>query len=170
MEGARRTPSERSPGSGVSQPTMRVALARDQALRRFAVRFLGAIMGALMNTRTRFHNSSFGAALALCAALFLLPTCESAAPSRPIPKVARTPVDYPAARLGDDYDDYHGTRVADPYRWLEDPDSQETRHWVDAQVRVCDAYFAGIPQRAALRQRIERLWDYEKFDPPEREG
>jgi prolyl oligopeptidase len=128
-------------------------------------------MSALMNTRTRFHNSPFVAALALAASLgLLLHGCESSAPSRPIPKVARSPVDYPPARLDDAYDDYHGTRVADPYRWLEDPDSPETRQWVDAQVRVCDAYFAGIPQRAALRARIERLWDYEKFELPEREG
>jgi prolyl oligopeptidase len=128
-------------------------------------------MGAPMETRIPLPVLARAGALALAGALaVLLPNCESAAPSRPIPKVARSPVDYPPARLDDAYDDYHGTRVADPYRWLEDPDSPETRQWIDAQVRVCNAYLAGVPQRAALRARIERLWDYEKFELPEREG
>jgi prolyl oligopeptidase len=154
---------------------MQSRAAAVQARGRFPARAPGAIMSAPMNTRTVFHvsPSARGLALALLAAvpaLVALQNCQGAEPSRPIPRVARAPITYPPARLDDTFDDYHGTRVADPYRWLEDSDAPDTREWIDAEVRVWEAYLARIPERAALRQRIERLWDYEKFELPEREG
>ena len=76
------------------------------------------------------------------------------------------PPSYPAARQGDHVDDYHGTKVADPYRWLEDPDSPETRAWVEAENKVTFAYLAKIPQREAIRKRLTKLWDYEKYGVP----
>ena len=60
--------------------------------------------------------------------------------------------------------------MADPYRPLEDPDSEATRAWVDAENRVTFDYLQKIPERAAIRQRLTVLWDFEKFDPPSREG
>ena len=78
---------------------------------------------------------------------------------------------YPEARRDPAVvDDYHGTKVADPYRWLEDPDSPETRAWVEAENRVTFAYLESIPQRAKIKARITALWDYEKFGNPRREG
>ena len=62
--------------------------------------------------------------------------------------------DYPQARLGDQVDDYHGTQVADPYRWLEDPDSPETRAWIEAENKITFAFLEKIPQRERLRQRL----------------
>jgi prolyl oligopeptidase len=78
-------------------------------------------------------------------------------------------LDYPKARKAGVTDDYHGTRVDDPYRWLEDPDSPETRKWVEAENAVTFAYLDAIPARKALRERLSRVWDYEKFGVPNRE-
>jgi len=77
---------------------------------------------------------------------------------------------YPATRAADQTDDYHGTSVADPYRWLERTDSPETRAWVEAQNAVTFAYLASIPQRAAIREHLVKLWDYPKYAAPFRKG
>lgn len=77
---------------------------------------------------------------------------------------------YPAARRGDTVDDYHGTKVADPYRWLEEPDSEETRAWIAAQNRLTDAFLQEAPLRDQIRQRLRKLWDYERYSLPYREG
>ncbi len=77
---------------------------------------------------------------------------------------------YPATRKADQVDDYHGTKVADPYRWLEDPDSEETKAWVEAQNEVTFGYLGEIPVREQIKQRLTQLWDYEKFGIPFKEG
>ena len=83
-----------------------------------------------------------------------------------VPKASR----YPRPPRSETVDDYHGTKVADPYRPLEDPDSEATRAWVDAENRVTFDYLQKIAERPAIRQRLTVLWDFEKFDPPSREG
>jgi prolyl oligopeptidase len=82
----------------------------------------------------------------------------------------RKPIDYPAPRKGDTVDRYHGTEVADPYRWLEELDSDETRAWVEAENKITDAYLRSLPARDAIKARITRLWDYEKYTTPSQEG
>ena len=77
---------------------------------------------------------------------------------------------YPTARKSDVVDDYHGTRVLDPYRWLEDPDSPESRAWIEAQNRLTEAYLAAIPARTAIRDRLTKLWNYPKYGTPFRKG
>ena len=77
---------------------------------------------------------------------------------------------YPAARKSDVVDDYHGTRVPDPYRWLEDPDSPESRAWIEAQNRLTAAYLADIPARGTIRERLTKLWNYPKYGTPFRRG
>jgi uncharacterized membrane protein len=77
---------------------------------------------------------------------------------------------YPPARKADVVDDYHGTRVADPYRWLEDVDSPETRSWVEAENRVTFAYLEQIPERERIRRRLTELWDYPKYGAPFQKG
>jgi prolyl oligopeptidase len=77
---------------------------------------------------------------------------------------------YPAARKSDVVDDYHGTRVPDPYRWLEDPDAPESRAWIEAQNRLTAAYLAEIPARATIRERLTKLWNYPKYGTPFRKG
>ena len=67
-------------------------------------------------------------------------------------------------------DDYHGTKVADPYRWLEDETSPETAAWIEAQNAVTFPYLERIPNREALRARVMELNDYERYGAPSRKG
>ncbi len=82
--------------------------------------------------------------------------------------VAQQP--YPATRKSDHVDVYHGVKVPDPYRWLEDDYSPETAKWVEAQNTVTFAYLEKIPFRAALKARLESLYDYERYSSPFRKG
>src|SRR6266700_3620042 len=100
----------------------------------------------------------------LAGGLFLTGMFTSA-----VPAPAQT-LQYPAAPKSDVVDDYHGTRVPDPYRWLEDPDSPESRAWIEAQNRPTAAYLAEIPARAALRERLTKLWNYPKYGTPFRKA
>ena len=77
---------------------------------------------------------------------------------------------YPHTATDHQVDTYHGTVVADPYRWLENPDSPETKVWVEAQNQVTFDYLAKIPQREAIRQRLTQLWNYEKYGMPFKRG
>lgn len=81
-----------------------------------------------------------------------------------------THLNYPTTRKGEQIDEYHGTKIADPYRWLEDPDSEETKAWVEAQNKVTFGYLDGIPARDKIKQRLTTLWDYEKYGTPFKEG
>jgi prolyl oligopeptidase len=81
-----------------------------------------------------------------------------------------SPLVYPQARRSDQVDDYHGTKVADPYRWLEDTDSAETKAWVEAEDKLTFSYLEQIPYRQALHDRLTKLWNYERFSVPEQEG
>src|SRR5690606_11599896 len=60
----------------------------------------------------------------------------------------------------------HGTKVSDPYRWLEDDRSEETKKWVEAQNEVTQAFLADIPQRAEIRGRLAGLWNFERVGQP----
>jgi len=77
---------------------------------------------------------------------------------------------YPPARRADTLDDFHGTPVADPYRWLEDPAAPETRAWVDAQNARTRALLDARPDRDQIRARLTALWDYPKLGVPFRRG
>lgn len=95
----------------------------------------------------------------LCAGLPMLPwTASDAAPS------------YPNAPRGAVVDNYFGTVVADPYRWLEDVDAPETLSWVKAQQRLTDPFLAALPEREPLKQRLTELWNFERRSPPRRVG
>jgi prolyl oligopeptidase len=96
------------------------------------------------------------------------PAPAAEAPAAPAPP-ARAYA-YPPARRGDTVDDYHGTKVADPYRWLEDADSQETRAWVEAENQLTRAFFEKSPWQARFKDRITRLYDYERYSVPFKEG
>ncbi|GAB3408479.1 prolyl oligopeptidase family serine peptidase [Massilia agilis] len=80
------------------------------------------------------------------------------------------PLTYPVTKKVDQTDNYHGTTVADPYRWLEDANSAETHAWVEAENKVTQAYLAQIPQRDAIRRRLTELWNFERYSVPQREG
>ena len=76
---------------------------------------------------------------------------------------------YPVARQSNTFDDYHGTRVADPYRWLEDPHSTETIAWVEAENRLTRSVVDG-PVRDGLVTRLTRLYDFPRTSVPTRRG
>jgi prolyl oligopeptidase len=80
------------------------------------------------------------------------------------------PTSYPPARKSDQVDDYHGVKVADPYRWLEDLDSEETRAWVEAENKLTFGFLASIPERNTIKDRLTKLWNYEKYGIPFKEG
>ncbi len=77
---------------------------------------------------------------------------------------------YPAAMRSAQVDTYHGVQVADPYRWLENLDSRDTRAWIDAENTLTSAYLGAIPGREHIRQRLAELWNYERFDAPRHYG
>jgi prolyl oligopeptidase len=77
---------------------------------------------------------------------------------------------YPNAPPGKQIDVYHGIEVADPFRWLEEIDSAETREWVAAENELTEAFLKTIPARAEIRERLAELWDYERFGIPSRKG
>jgi prolyl oligopeptidase len=76
----------------------------------------------------------------------------------------------PKAHTVDTVTNYFGTEVRDPYRWLENTDSPATKAWVDSENCVTFHYLASIPQRAWIRDRLTKLWNYERFGVPSREG
>src|ERR1700743_1298771 len=108
---------------------------------------LAAVLAACQNPPARHDQASSAAALAA--------TAESG---------------YPKAKTGTQVDDYHGTKIDDPYRWLEDVDSPDTRAWIDAEDKLTFAKLAQIPGRDRIREKLSAVWNYEKFSPPEKYG
>jgi prolyl oligopeptidase len=99
--------------------------------------------------------------LAGCAAVLVaLPLAHGQAQEGATPPPMK--LAYPETRRVDQVDDYHGTKVPDPYRWLEDPDSAETKAWVVAQNAVTESVLATIPARARLAKRLTELYSYER--------
>lgn len=83
-----------------------------------------------------------------------------------------TPLKYPKSKRGDQVDDYHGTLVADPYRWLEADvrESEAVAAWVEAENKVTNAYLDAIPERTAIKKRLTELWNFERFSLPSKKG
>lgn len=88
----------------------------------------------------------------------------------PIAEKTRVALKYPATETTDVSDTYHGIKVADPYRWLEDTESKATAEWVAEQNKVTQAYLDALPQREPMRRRLEKLWNYERYGIPRRHG
>jgi prolyl oligopeptidase len=108
--------------------------------------------------------------LALSPLLLLLAACSTDSNRPQSSSAARAALAYPDAARGDQVDDYHGTRVADPYRWLERVDDAQTRQWVTAQNALAQPYLEGIPAREAIKKRLTELWNYERYDIPVKRG
>jgi prolyl oligopeptidase len=85
-------------------------------------------------------------------------------------KVALVPLDYPETATVDVVDDYHGVAVPDPYRWLEDPDSEATRAWIAQENELTFDFLRSIPTRERFRKRLSELWNYERYSKPLLEG
>src|SRR6185369_14582987 len=77
------------------------------------------------------------------------------APAAAVPVQNRAmPLTYPQSKKIEHVDDYHGTQVADPYRWLEELDSEGTRQWVEAQNKLTFDWLAHVPARETIRRRL----------------
>lgn len=97
-------------------------------------------------------------------ALFMLTQCGQQK------EVKIKPASYPVTDKMDQVDEYFGTVVADPYRWLEDDNSPETAEWVQAQNEVTFGYLEQIPFRQSIKARLEQIWDYPKYGTPFKKG
>ena len=73
---------------------------------------------------------------------------------------------YPQTKKVNQVDDYFGTKVSDPYRWLEDDNSAETKAWVDEENKITFSYLDKIPFRENVKKRLTQLWNYEKLSAP----
>ena len=109
----------------------------------------------------RFPSRRFAACALAATSLSMSATASAQADKR---------FHYPATAKVDHVDDYHGAKVADPYRWLEDANSPQTQEWVEAQNKVTFEYLRHLPTRDGIKERLTRLWDYEKYGVPFKEG
>jgi prolyl oligopeptidase len=100
----------------------------------------------------------------------LIPLLSAAAIVMTLAASSGPALTYPAARTVDHTDDYHGTKVADPYRWLESLDSPEVKAWVGAQNSLSQPFLAAIPARKRIVERLTTLWNYERYEVPFEEG
>jgi len=86
-----------------------------------------------------------------------------------LPSPSMVPI-YPLTARVKVEDNYFGTKVADPYRWLENLDSPQVKQWVKAQNELSEQRLAELPARAWVRQRLTQLWNYERYEPPVKRG
>ncbi len=123
----------------------------------------------------RIDRNRMGWACSLLALAYLtsaLPAADDGPSPRNGSAAARRfpPVRYPPSRRSDHVDIYHGTKVPDPYRWLEAVDSAETRQWVQAQNKLTFGVLESIPEREAIRKRLTQLWNYERYGLARKRG
>jgi prolyl oligopeptidase len=109
------------------------------------------------------------ALLAACSGKSDAPATAQASTAAPAGFGAEKPV-YPNTARGDVSDDYHGTKVADPYRWLEALDSEATKQWVTEENKVTQPILEKLPARAWVKQRLTALWSYERFGVAQKAG
>src|SRR5688572_33310348 len=93
---------------------------------------------------------TFALAALLLASIHASAACRASSPRRA----------YPAAARADVVDEYHGERVADPYRWLEEPDAPATRAWIEGENELTFAFLAVIPARGALHKAPTAVWAF----------
>src|SRR3979490_582437 len=88
----------------------------------------------------------------------------------PISTTTPMPLAYPTARKVEQTDDYFGTTVSDPYRWMEDVDSTELKTWVDAENELPTSYLAQVAGRGAMHSRLMELTNFARYTAPARRG
>ena len=83
---------------------------------------------------------------------------------------AQNGFDYPKPKKVDQVDDYHGVKVSDPFRWMEDSKSPDLQTWIESENKITDAYLASIPEREKIKNRLTELWNYERYSSPSKIG
>lgn len=125
-----------------------------------------------MSSRIRYCSSLLATTFLLATFTFVVAQDQRGASDRVRALEDGPPqqLTYPAARRSDHVDDYHGTEVPDPYRWLEEPRSEETLAWINAQVELATNYLGSLPEREAIENRLTELWNFERFGIPSEKG
>ncbi len=100
----------------------------------------------------------------LVSALLVLNACKTEEEKKNIS------INYPVTKKVDQVDDYFGTPIEDPYRWLEDDNSEETSEWVKQQNEVTFNYLSNIPFREKIKQRLAEIWNFPKYGTPFKKG
>jgi len=104
------------------------------------------------------------------AAFLIFAACNNTTNEATISEFKAIEVNYIPTKKDTVKDNYFGTEVADPYRWLENDTSAETADWVQQQIKLTKGYLQQIPFRDAIRKRYENLFNYEKYSAPFKEG
>ena len=118
-----------------------------------------------MQSNHRRVSLSFAAPLITFVALACRAHERDEAASATTPRIS-----YPAAPREQVVDTYHGVQVADPYRWLEDPDAPQSRAWIDAENALTRSYIEPVAARARIEKRLTELWNFERFGLPSKHG
>ena len=113
---------------------------------------------------------TFAPLLLLAATCCIGPPAPPPEAPAPEPTTALPPWQVPPTRRDLVLDDYHGTQVADPYRWLESKGGGNVAEWIAAQNAATRGFLDAIPERTAIAGRLRELWNYPRFEPPERAG
>ncbi len=122
---------------------------------------------ACTNGKTSFPNfSTLHTMIKLFFAIFALSMSTSLLAQKPGAFMGT----YPTTKTVEQTDNFFGTQVSDPYRWLENDTANDTKAWVQQQVAVTTDYLSKIPFRNAIKKRLTELWNYEKFSAPFKEG
>lgn len=106
----------------------------------------------------RFHF--FRSLIVLLAATVFVSTVRAEQPA----------LAYPKPKKGDVADEYHGEKIPDPYRWLEDADTPESKAWIEAQNKLTFSFLEQIPQREQIKNRLTHIWDFERYGIPFKRG
>ena len=112
----------------------------------------------------------FKTILSAFSLILLLSACDTENKTQTPETNTQATLQYPVSAKGDVVDDYHGTQVADPYRWLEDEENPQQQKWIEQQRKVADDYLITIRGRKDLHRRLKQLWNYEKFSIPTEYG
>jgi prolyl oligopeptidase len=118
-------------------------------------------------------NIAAQSSMGVLSCFFLIGNLLGQTPPQPTPSTpsdASAMFQYPKSPMGEVVDNYHGQEVSDPYRSLEDTESDSTAKWIAAQNRLTREYLDAIPQRPGLVKRLTELWNYERYGLPVRRG
>ncbi len=111
----------------------------------------------------RLVSSVIAVVVMLCFATFMVQAQTATVMTSSYKSGAIT---YPDTPKGNTVDEYHGVKVPDPYRWLEDPDSTDSQQWITAQNKLTNAFLNSITERRAIQQRLTEVWNYERYSSP----
>ena len=127
----------------------------------------------MMEPTLKLYSSETGTSpisLLLIALISLSATVGCSLQEAKTPDAQTEKMIYPTAARGNQLDDYHGVRVADPYRWMEAGDSEEIKRWVEEQNALAQPFLESVERHEWIKNRLTELWNHERFSVPLKEG